>query len=53
MKIVRYQKNDKVFYGVLEGDKIHVLEGDIFGEFWVGTIVAKREEIKLLLKLIL
>lgn len=48
MKLVRYQKNGKVFYGVLEGGKICVLEGDIFGEFWVGTPVAKREDVTLL-----
>ena len=48
MKLIRYQRNGKVFYGVLEGDKIHVLEGDVFGEFWVGTPVARREEVALL-----
>lgn len=48
MKLVRYQKNGKVFHGVLEGDKICVLEGDIFGEFWIGRPVARRGEVVLL-----
>ena len=48
MKIVRYQKNGKVFYGKLENEQIFPIEGDVFGDFKLITEPIKREEVKLL-----
>jgi len=48
MKIVRYQKNGKVFYGKLEDEKIFPIVGDVFGDFKLESKSIKREEVKLL-----
>lgn len=48
MKIVRYQKNGKVFYGKFENEQIFPIEGDVFGDFKLITEPIKREEVKLL-----
>jgi len=48
MKIVRYQKNGKVFYGKLEDEQIFPIEGDVFGDLKLITEPIKREEVKLL-----
>lgn len=33
MKIARYSHNDKIAYGVVEGDMLRPIEGDLFSEF--------------------
>lgn len=43
MRIVRYQKDNKVLKGILKGEKIFSLEGDVFSDFFVGT---EKEELK-------
>ena len=48
MKIVRYQKNGKVFYGKFENEQIFPIEGDVFGDFKLITEPIKRKEVKLL-----
>lgn len=48
MKIVRYQKNGKVFYGKLEDEKIFPIVGDVFGDFKLESKSIKKEEVKLL-----
>jgi 2-keto-4-pentenoate hydratase/2-oxohepta-3-ene-1,7-dioic acid hydratase in catechol pathway len=48
MKIVRYQKNNEIFYGVLEGEKINPINGEIFGDFKIDSNIIKGNEVKLL-----
>lgn len=48
MKLVRAKRKDEIFYGVLEGDRIDRIEGDLFGDWhrtgdWIG-----RPEVQLL-----
>lgn len=48
MKLVRAKREDEIFYGVLEGDRIDRIEGDLFGDWhrtgdWIG-----RPEVQLL-----
>lgn len=48
MRIVRYQKNEEIFYGVLKGEEIRTIEGDIFEEFVVRPESVNRREVNLL-----
>jgi len=48
MRIVRFQKDNNVFYGVLKEEEIRLIKGDIFNEFIVGSSKIRREEVKLL-----
>lgn len=48
MKIVRYQKNDEICYGILKDGKIRSIEGDIFDKFNLGLQQVKKETVKLL-----
>jgi 2-keto-4-pentenoate hydratase/2-oxohepta-3-ene-1,7-dioic acid hydratase in catechol pathway len=48
MKIIRYQKDDKVKSGILKDEQIFGLEGDIFSDFSVGKKEATLDEVKLL-----
>jgi len=49
MKIVRYQKNDQVFYGVLrDNDEISPIEGDLFGEFKISSHRVRKHDVKFL-----
>ena len=48
MRIVRYQKNEKIFYGVLQGEEIRTIEGDIFEEFVVRPEGVNRREVNLI-----
>ncbi|MBC7320539.1 fumarylacetoacetate hydrolase family protein, partial [bacterium] len=48
MKIVRYQKNNEIFYGIFKGDFIQRLEGDIFQAIQFSDIKDRRDEVKLL-----
>ena len=48
MRIVRYQKNEEVFYGVLQGEEVRTIEGDIFEEFVVRSEGVNRREVNLL-----
>ncbi len=48
MRIVRFQKDDGIFYGVLQGDDINIVEDDIFDKFKISSTRINREEVKLL-----
>jgi 2-keto-4-pentenoate hydratase/2-oxohepta-3-ene-1,7-dioic acid hydratase in catechol pathway len=48
MKIVRYEKDWKSHYGLVEGDTIYELEGDVFGDAEPGHEVGQWGEVKLL-----
>jgi 2-keto-4-pentenoate hydratase/2-oxohepta-3-ene-1,7-dioic acid hydratase in catechol pathway len=48
MKIVRYEKDWKSCYGLVEGDIIYELEGDVFGDARPGREVGRWGEVKLL-----
>jgi len=48
MKFVRFEKNGKTSYGVLENDTISRIEGDIFGEYKILEEKYILDEVKLL-----
>lgn len=48
MKFVRFQQGAAIRYGVLEGENIRVVEGDIFGKWAMGNQVVKPDTVKLL-----
>ena len=52
MKVVKYQKNNSQAYGILEDEVIFPIEGELFGEFKVGSQKVKRSEVKLLAPII-
>ncbi|PNR92265.1 fumarylacetoacetate hydrolase family protein [Petrotoga sp. 9PWA.NaAc.5.4] len=48
MKLVRFKTNDKISFGSLEGSKIQVIHGDIFGDFEITNEEYNLSEVKLL-----
>jgi 2-keto-4-pentenoate hydratase/2-oxohepta-3-ene-1,7-dioic acid hydratase in catechol pathway len=48
MKFVRFQQGAATRYGVLEGENIRIVEGDIFGKWAIGNQVIKPDTVKLL-----
>lgn len=48
MKIVRYQKDDEINYGILKDGQISPVEGNIFEKFKLYSEQIKREDVKLL-----
>ncbi len=52
MKIVRYQKNEEIFFGVLEGKNINPIKGDIFAAIELSPQKIKRETVKLLVPVV-
>jgi len=48
MKIVRYHYKDRVGYGLLKGQDVLRIQGDVFGEWRESQRIADVEEIKLL-----
>ncbi len=48
MRIVRFLKNNDIFFGVLQGEEISLIEGDIFGEFKISSTKINKKEVKLL-----
>ena len=48
MKLVRYLKNDRPCYGLIEGKDVYAVEGSIFGKFRQGEKVAILTEVSLL-----
>ena len=48
MKIVRYKQNNEIFYGVLQGEQITTIEGNVFEKYNIGSKEIKMSEIKLL-----
>jgi 2-keto-4-pentenoate hydratase/2-oxohepta-3-ene-1,7-dioic acid hydratase in catechol pathway len=47
-RYLRFQKGDTVAYGVLEGDQVRQLDGDLFGEWSKTDNVHPLSEVKLL-----
>jgi 2-keto-4-pentenoate hydratase/2-oxohepta-3-ene-1,7-dioic acid hydratase in catechol pathway len=48
MKIVRYEAESKINWGVIEGDSVREMEGDPFGHFHLTSKVKKMGEVRLL-----
>ena len=48
MRIVRYEREWKSAYGLVEGDTIYELEGDVYGDAHPGRAVGVWGEVKLL-----
>jgi 2-keto-4-pentenoate hydratase/2-oxohepta-3-ene-1,7-dioic acid hydratase in catechol pathway len=48
MKIVRFQHGKRINYGILDGDKIQVVKGDIYGDFSVSNETVSAESVVLL-----
>jgi 2-keto-4-pentenoate hydratase/2-oxohepta-3-ene-1,7-dioic acid hydratase in catechol pathway len=48
MKFVRFQQGSAIRYGVLEGENIRIVEGDIFGQWAMGNQTVKPGAVKLL-----
>jgi len=48
MKIIRYQMNDQVSYGILKGEEVYQLKGNVFKQFSRGEKIADLEEVELL-----
>lgn len=48
MKIVRFQWQDKVNWGILEGDAIFALVGDLYGDFGKGKELCRLQDVRLL-----
>jgi 2-keto-4-pentenoate hydratase/2-oxohepta-3-ene-1,7-dioic acid hydratase in catechol pathway len=48
MHLIRYQKEDAVHYGYLDGERVGRISGDVFGEFVRGRRVGVLSEVKLL-----
>jgi 2-keto-4-pentenoate hydratase/2-oxohepta-3-ene-1,7-dioic acid hydratase in catechol pathway len=48
MRIVRYRFKEAIGYGLLEGEEIRGIRGDIFGEFRVGAHIGGLKEVDLL-----
>jgi 2-keto-4-pentenoate hydratase/2-oxohepta-3-ene-1,7-dioic acid hydratase in catechol pathway len=48
MKIARVQLQDDVLYGLVEGDALRPIEGDILGEWTPGDLTVPMADVKLL-----
>ncbi len=48
MRVVRYRCNDRSEYGLLDGQDVRSLKGDLFGEFREGQRVASLNDVLLL-----
>ena len=48
MKIARFSRRGKVQWGVVEGDEIYALDGDLYGKFRQGSKLCKLNEVRLL-----
>jgi 2-keto-4-pentenoate hydratase/2-oxohepta-3-ene-1,7-dioic acid hydratase in catechol pathway len=48
VRVVRFAADDGPRYGILEGDAIRALEGDLFGEFRQGEVLREARDARLL-----
>ncbi|NRG43533.1 fumarylacetoacetate hydrolase family protein [Bacillus sp. CRN 9] len=48
MKFTRFEANDNIFQGVIEGDEIRVFSGELFGDWSYTGDTYKRDEVNLL-----
>ena len=44
MKFGRFKKDDKIFYGTVEGDYVREISGDIFSKYTIlnNTVLSQR-----------
>ena len=47
-KYLRFQAGDRVAYGILDGDRVRELGGDLFGAWWKTEIVHSLKDVKVL-----
>ena len=48
-RYLRFQKGDTIAYGLLDGDRVHQLKGDLFGEWSQTGITHLFSEVKVLI----
>jgi len=48
MKIVRFRHEDEIGYGVLKGDEISLVDGNVFGVFHIGDRKLALDDVRLL-----
>ncbi len=48
MRIARYEAHGSIHYGVIDGDNVAAIDGDLFGDFSVTDHVHKLADVKLL-----
>jgi len=48
LKLARFLKNGLIKYGIVEGEDIIEIEGNIFGSFKKTSIISKLKDVKLL-----
>jgi 2-keto-4-pentenoate hydratase/2-oxohepta-3-ene-1,7-dioic acid hydratase in catechol pathway len=48
MKIIRYAGEQEPRFGILRGDTVHAIKGDLFGDFDAGEAVCSLSEVELL-----
>ena len=48
MKLARFRVNDWESYGIVEGDRVSVIQGNIFGEYKVTQASYQLARVKLL-----
>lgn len=48
MRYVRFEKNSAISYGMVEGDSVKKINGDLFGAYSVTDVLYKLTDIKLL-----
>ncbi len=48
MKLARFQHQDTIYYGQVEGSKVFVIEGDIFAQYQVTAKAFELSQVKLL-----
>jgi 2-keto-4-pentenoate hydratase/2-oxohepta-3-ene-1,7-dioic acid hydratase in catechol pathway len=48
-RYLRFQKGDTTAYGLLDGDKVHQLKGDLFGEWSRTEIIHSLSDVKVLI----
>ena len=48
MKIARYEAHGAIHYGVVDGDNVTAIDGDIFGDHSLTDHVHKVSDVKLL-----
>jgi 2-keto-4-pentenoate hydratase/2-oxohepta-3-ene-1,7-dioic acid hydratase in catechol pathway len=47
-KIVRYEQNEKIFYGAVEGDQVRRIEGSIYGPYQLAEQAVSLDQVRLL-----
>ncbi|MFW6149961.1 MAG: fumarylacetoacetate hydrolase family protein [Chloroflexota bacterium] len=48
MKIIRFERQDKVSWGILEDSNVYALSGNLYGEFTKGSLICPLSDVRLL-----